>query len=72
MNKPTEKKKQHIKDQISKCLMDPVLPRHEDPCVWWKDNAWQYHYLQPLAQHYLLTPAIQVATGRLSLLQETL
>ncbi|KDR23979.1 hypothetical protein L798_07915, partial [Zootermopsis nevadensis] len=50
---------------ISKYLMEPVLPRHEDPCVWWKDNAWQYHYLQSLAQHYLPIPATTDASERL-------
>jgi hypothetical protein len=61
MNKPTENK-QHVMDQISKYIMEPIITRHEDPCVWWKDNAWQYHYLQPLAQHYLPIPATQVAS----------
>jgi hypothetical protein len=39
MNRPTENK-QCVKDQISKYLMEPVLPRQEDPYVWWKDNNW--------------------------------
>jgi hypothetical protein len=68
MNKPTENK-QHIKDHISKYsyLIVPVLPRHEDPCLWCKDNAWQYHYLQCLAQHYLPIPTTQVASEGLFL-----
>jgi hypothetical protein len=32
MKEPAENK--HFKDQISKYLMEPVHPRHEDICVW--------------------------------------
>ena len=49
-------------DQYSKL---PILPRKEDPLLWWKQNAHVFPSLQKVARVYLSTVATSVPSERL-------
>ena len=46
----------HYKFQLECYLKDPLLPRSEDPLLWWKRNKAIYSNLVSVAVKYLSAP----------------
>jgi len=51
--------------ELAKYLVLPLLPRNEDPLIWWKTHALEYPNLKSLVIKYLSAPPSSVNSERL-------
>jgi hypothetical protein len=69
VNDETEREPQppsrDIDTELSQYLSEPLLPRKEDPLVWWRQNVSRFPCLGIVARAYLGAPPTSVPSERL-------
>ncbi|ESO04057.1 hypothetical protein HELRODRAFT_79655 [Helobdella robusta] len=54
-----------IESEVDKYLLEPLLPRTENPLLWWKMNHKRFPSLAAVARVYLSAPPTSVPSERL-------
>ena len=64
-NSKFKKIKTEHKKELERYLAESLIPRKEDPIIWWKKNREKYPILLKLALKYLSAPPSSVSSERL-------